>query len=561
MRDFDQIVVRDEASLAWIREHVGPNAGQLGSDIVFGCDAAAPTRDPDLIGVSVHRSVQAPERNSPYADGVAALIGRLHEAAPSRRVCLFGFDAITENDGLLIAAIQDRLGHPSYVTQRGYAGDIRGFLESFGRCSHVFASRFHALVLALRWGIPFTPFDYMGKTATLLADLGYRGPILTHATLGSSLDTAVDSLLSSGDRVDPVRLAAMRARTRVNAAALDAACGGGLTASSKRMALEWLSEETASSPTVRRPIQPAPKLVGGEFGNARPLVAAFFADRDSPDYAIPLGRVCSDGRPEWVDDMLGRSTPHDEDYRVLGRLNALGGCILDIGANYGYSVASLQAVGSRLDVVSFEPFPLHEKCLARVQQHLGSRHDYRMIGLSDRNGTTEFWVPVINGTALSSLTSSLETPDVASLADNIADFSERHLPASAAYDLKFLRFRARTEALDDVWTTIPLSTTTGGIAALKIDTCGGELAVVRGAGGLIRRHHPLLIIAAPGEDLMALLESWGYEAFERHGDRLSRAEEAGSGGNCILVHEAMRERYVRIAMLDPLPSRVGRLRS
>ena len=190
-RDFDHLAVRDSFSLEWLRKAGLGDKTSLCADLVFGLPIPKPVPDPGLIGISVHRSALYPERNEAYGQAIAALVMRLHARRPELRIELLGFDSISERDDFLIDQIYHRLGRPSWVTCRTYVGDLDGFLAAFGRCSHVFASRFHALLLALLWDIPFTPFDYMGKTAALLADLDYRGPVFTHEDFPERVGEAV----------------------------------------------------------------------------------------------------------------------------------------------------------------------------------------------------------------------------------------------------------------------------------------------------------------------------------------------------------------------------------
>lgn len=56
-----------------------------------------------------------------------------------------------------------------------YTGNITGYLQHIGECSHFVAARFHAVIIAAKYGIPIIPVIYSTKTENLLDDLGYRG--------------------------------------------------------------------------------------------------------------------------------------------------------------------------------------------------------------------------------------------------------------------------------------------------------------------------------------------------------------------------------------------------
>ncbi|MCB4234500.1 polysaccharide pyruvyl transferase family protein [Kaistella anthropi] len=56
-----------------------------------------------------------------------------------------------------------------------YTGNITAYLQHIGECSHFVAARFHAVIIAVKYGIPVIPVIYSSKTVNLLDDLGYRG--------------------------------------------------------------------------------------------------------------------------------------------------------------------------------------------------------------------------------------------------------------------------------------------------------------------------------------------------------------------------------------------------
>jgi len=241
IRGLAHFTVRDATSYRWVQDHVPGNACSLTGDLVFSHPMARPGGEEGLVGLSIHRSMLSEARNEAFADAIVELVRSTHALRPELRFRLFGFDTITERDDLLMDQIYHRLGRPAHVTLRSYLGDLPDFLADFGRCSHVFAARFHALVLALLWGIPFTPFDYMGKSAALLRDLDYGGPLFTHDDFRSRLGEARDSLLQGGCRHDPAALAAMIDQSKENFTFLDRMLAPGALVDPKRMLLAMLA--------------------------------------------------------------------------------------------------------------------------------------------------------------------------------------------------------------------------------------------------------------------------------------------------------------------------------
>lgn len=250
---FDLVTVRDAASMAWYERHVGLRQCTLAADLVFDYPLPSPAPAANLLGVSVHRSILYPQRNEPYAGHLAELLTRLVGSRPGLQVQLLVFNARTENDGLIASEITHRLASPPWVSTLTYDGVPASFLEGFGRCSHVFASRFHAAVLAMTMGIPFTPFDYMGKTVAMLADAGYRGPIVSHDSLGRDLAGVCERMLAPATPEGPVRVDRLREGARRHFELLDGVFGAPDATAAKRACLALLAAARATAATGGRP--------------------------------------------------------------------------------------------------------------------------------------------------------------------------------------------------------------------------------------------------------------------------------------------------------------------
>ncbi len=218
----DDITLRDQASLDWIKSRSQKVNARLAADLVFLYPVPRCSRKANLVGISVNNNPKAPDRNEPYTESIARLVEQL--LLSEWQVRLFGFDSGAENDAGIISRVLERLPADQVdgkVEQQIYNGDLAGFLAAFGECTHVFASRFHALILALHFGIPFTPFAYLNKTADFLQDIGYRGPLFTYDNLAAGVDEAVAHIRGGQALVDPALLAAMKARAQQNFAWAD----------------------------------------------------------------------------------------------------------------------------------------------------------------------------------------------------------------------------------------------------------------------------------------------------------------------------------------------------
>jgi len=82
------------------------------------------------------------------------------------------------------------------------------------------------------------------------------------------------------------------------------------------------------------------------------------------------------------------------------------GTVLDIGAHFGYSAASIWAAGATTSILSFEPNPWHAVCLDRIKAIRPGKFDYATLGIGDVPRAVCFVMPVIEGVGISGLSSA-----------------------------------------------------------------------------------------------------------------------------------------------------------
>jgi hypothetical protein len=85
----------------------------------------------------------------------------------------------------------------------------------------------------------------------------------------------------------------------------------------------------------------------------------FVEGERSPETIVDRDLLQSDSSPEWVSGMLGSRTIHEREFSLFRFFQDPEEAVLDIGANYGYSAASIWASGSKAFVLSFEANPAH----------------------------------------------------------------------------------------------------------------------------------------------------------------------------------------------------------
>lgn len=269
----------------------------------------------------------------------------------------------------------------------------------------------------------------------------------------------------------------------------------------------------------------------------------------TPQGFMPLDDV----DPSWIQSMLDGSRIHDEDYLVFQAFQDPGTTILDVGAHFGYSVASIWSSGAACRVISFEPNPRFEPCLRHIAtQHLG-RYDYRVTALGDARGSLNFVVPVLNGYALGALATAAPSPHLPSLARNVADHFEQQCRGQLFTSFRLYSFESQVARLDDLLASEKFSFPADKIVAVKIDTEGYEAQVLSGCAELLAREKPLLLVESGHANPLVceqLMKS-GYTFASRIGRQLEPVNAPTTAINGFFFHPAHTEEYLRIGLLRP----------
>ena len=274
----------------------------------------------------------------------------------------------------------------------------------------------------------------------------------------------------------------------------------------------------------------------------------------SPDVVTSGGfQPAPDSDPAWIEALLASGTLHDEDYRVFAAFRDPATTILDVGAHYGYSAASIWSSGAASQVLSFEVNPSCEPCLQRIAQLRPGRYDYCLTGVGDSPGFLQFAVPVINGRATGALTTACSSLDVEYLAKVLGDYFEKYFPAEALTSFLVHSFQSPIAALDDLLASRRFAVSTDHVAALKIDTEGLEVQVLAGARGLLRTQKPL-ILAETGHSNPRIADQLlplGYVYARRDANQLQIASGPTTNISGFFLHPDHADEYRRIGLLQP----------
>lgn len=266
---------------------------------------------------------------------------------------------------------------------------------------------------------------------------------------------------------------------------------------------------------------------------------------------VGLSQIRLDGHPEYISEMLARVRPHDEDYIIFRAFSDSESVVLDVGANWGYSVGSLRLVGVGGVIVSFEAIPLYAGCLQRIKDLNQGEYNFLMTALSSQRGMLEFTVPVVNGLALTALTSASPNPRIDSLVNNIHHFIVHWMPDIDRVELTFCQFKVPVEMLDSVLDARADILSARAVSAMKIDVEGLEFEVLRGGEGVLRRDCPLIMTEGGNrrEGMREFMSSLGYLYYERSGDRIYPVSGLGRASNGFFAHTSKLDFYERRGIL------------
>lgn len=210
----------------------------------------------------------------------------------------------------------------------------------------------------------------------------------------------------------------------------------------------------------------------------------------SHETVIDHAAVEADSDPSWIHQMITHPKMHEPEFSIFRFFIDSSETILDVGANYGYSAASIWAGGSCASVMSFEANPAHKDCLEIIKKEKSGLFDYEICGLGSRKGEMEYTAPVVSGKAISGLASFTMKTQIPFLATkNLPDHVQNYCSPDKMPELRFSTLKLPVMKLDDFFSDRPVK-----IAAIKIDVEGSEPDVLEGAQLTLMKHKPLIMI-------------------------------------------------------------------
>jgi FkbM family methyltransferase len=259
-------------------------------------------------------------------------------------------------------------------------------------------------------------------------------------------------------------------------------------------------------------------------------------------------RPIADSQPEWILRTLKEKKVHDEDYIIFSYFNDPAAIIIDAGANYGYSATSMWASGALCKVFSIEPIQEFSKCLEALKTARPAYYDFVIGGLGQNDSELVFTVPVVDGRMLGALTSSDQEQNLTWLKSGIFQHVVAHRNEKAG-KVSFYRFKSPVFEFDNLYKQHAFLNASS-ICAIKIDTEGCELQIIRGMKQTIARFCPLMLIENGSKsEITAELGNLGYLVAQRAGNKLFLPSSPERTINRFFVHQSKLDEYVEAGML------------
>jgi FkbM family methyltransferase len=215
----------------------------------------------------------------------------------------------------------------------------------------------------------------------------------------------------------------------------------------------------------------------------------------------PFGRDTTEAVQQVVMSLTRQ--PHERDFLALRYLPA-DALLLDVGANHGQSILSMQLVAPGATIIAFEP---NLRLATKVARRWKRRRQVTVhpVGLSDRDRSMPLYVPSYRGMTYDGLASLDQREALQWLnADAIYGFDPAYVGVTT--------MTCALRTLDSFQLPQPPR-------FMKIDAQGHEAAVLAGGAATLASARPVVMVEGAWRDpaIAAHLGPHGYGHYELHG--------------------------------------------
>ena len=172
----DAIVIRDKVSAERFKTLVPDAQVTEATDMVFTTEFGAEKYKKDnVLGIIPRRKLYSTdEEHWAYCRSMAAVTDAYLKNNPEAGVRFLAYSTGEYDDRVTATDIIGLMKDSAKAELVAYGGEINTFLQAIGSCSALIPTRFHGLVLALIFRIPFVAVPYEVKITQLLNELNYN---------------------------------------------------------------------------------------------------------------------------------------------------------------------------------------------------------------------------------------------------------------------------------------------------------------------------------------------------------------------------------------------------
>lgn len=172
----DVIVARDKFSAERFCTLVPGAKVTASTDMAFTGAYEACVHEGDVLGIAPRRKLYSTEeQHAAYCSAMASVADEWLEKKARGTVRFLAFSIGEYDDRITIEDIRSQMKYSEKTEVVWPSENMDEFLRALKTCDAMVPTRFHALVFALLYRIPFVPVPYETKVTQLLDELAYSG--------------------------------------------------------------------------------------------------------------------------------------------------------------------------------------------------------------------------------------------------------------------------------------------------------------------------------------------------------------------------------------------------
>lgn len=261
----------------------------------------------------------------------------------------------------------------------------------------------------------------------------------------------------------------------------------------------------------------------------RALYARLHGNTLLPADTIDASEAIFDDKSVYVERIYGSVEEFDKSFREfkipydIFRAFPQDKIVLDVGADWGYSVVAMRHQGCKSKIFSIEPIRSNTAALDMIKMLDKGNYVWYNVAAGAEDGKLKFFIPMLNGLPITGLSSTGSTLDDY-FADHLAGLAEHHPPQelepSPTHAVQLIINEVRATRIDTLlranWDLQK------DVVAVKMDVEGHEYFALKGAEKLFTEQKPMLMLeeANRNDRVTAVMMGYGYFHCERHDGKM-----------------------------------------